>query len=51
MNECGWVKADPMSRWKAKPVRDTLRVQAGDRVRCIVLDGEVRILSPSPGTR
>lgn len=27
-----------------KPVRDTLGVRAGDRVRYVVLDGEVRIL-------
>ena len=32
-----------------KPVRDTLGVRAGDRVRYIVLDGEVRIL-PGPRT-
>ncbi len=31
-----------------KPVRDTLGVQAGDRVRYIVLDGEVRILPVRP---
>jgi len=31
-----------------KPVRDTLRVKAGDRVRYIVLDGEVRILPVRP---
>ncbi|MDE2653054.1 MAG: AbrB/MazE/SpoVT family DNA-binding domain-containing protein [Gemmatimonadota bacterium] len=31
-----------------KPVRDTLSVQAGDRVRYIVLDGEVRILPVRP---
>ncbi len=31
-----------------KPVRDTLGVQAGDRVRYIILDGEVRILPVRP---
>ena len=31
-----------------KAVRDTLGVQAGDRVRYIVLDGEVRILPVRP---
>lgn len=31
-----------------KPVRDTLGVQAGDRVRYVVLDGEVRILPVRP---
>ena len=31
-----------------KPVRDTLGVQAGDRVRYIVLDGKVRILPVRP---
>ena len=31
-----------------KPVRDTLGVRAGDRVRYIVLDGEVRILPVRP---
>ena len=31
-----------------KAVRDTLRVKAGDRVRYIVLDGEVRILPVRP---
>ena len=31
-----------------KPVRDTLGVQAGDRVCYIVLDGEVRILPVRP---
>jgi len=31
-----------------KPVRDTLGVKAGDRVRYIVLDGEVRILPVRP---
>ena len=30
------------------PVRDTLGVQAGDRVRYVVLDGEVRILPVRP---
>ena len=31
-----------------KPVRDMLGVKAGDRVRYIVLDGEVRILPVRP---
>lgn len=31
-----------------KPVRDALGVQAGDRVRYVVLDGEVRILPVRP---
>ena len=31
-----------------KPVRDTLGVRAGDRVRYIVLDGELRILPVRP---
>ena len=31
-----------------KTVRDTLGVQAGDRVRYVVLDGEVRILPVRP---
>ena len=31
-----------------KPVRDTLGVQVGDRVRFIILDGEVRILPVRP---
>ena len=31
-----------------KPVRDTLGVRAGDRVRYIVLDGDVRILPVRP---
>ena len=31
-----------------KPVRDTLGVKAGDRVRYVVLDGEVRILPVRP---
>ena len=31
-----------------KPVRDTLGVQVGDRVRYIILDGEVRILPVRP---
>lgn len=31
-----------------KPVRDTLGVQTGDRVRYVVLDGEVRILPVRP---
>ena len=31
-----------------KPVRDTLGLQAGDRVRYVVLDGEVRILPVRP---
>ncbi len=31
-----------------KPVRDALDVQAGDRVRYIVLDGEVRLLPVRP---
>ena len=31
-----------------KPVRDTLGVQAGDRVRYVVLDDEVRILPVRP---
>ncbi len=31
-----------------KPVRETLGVHAGDRVRYIVLDGEVRILPVRP---
>ncbi len=31
-----------------KPVRDTLGVQAGDRVRYVVLDGEARILPVRP---
>lgn len=31
-----------------KAVRDTLRVKAGDRVRYIVLGGEVRILPVRP---
>lgn len=31
-----------------KPVRDLLGVQAGDRVRYVVLDGEVRILPVRP---
>ncbi|MXW16191.1 MAG: AbrB/MazE/SpoVT family DNA-binding domain-containing protein [Gemmatimonadetes bacterium] len=31
-----------------KPVRDTLGVKAGDRLRYIVLDGEVRILPVRP---
>ena len=31
-----------------KPVRDTLGVQSGDRVRYVVLDGEVRILPVRP---
>lgn len=31
-----------------KPVRDTLGVRAGDRVRYVVLDGEVRILPVRP---
>ena len=31
-----------------KPVRDTLDLQAGDRVRYVVLEGEVRILPVRP---
>jgi AbrB family looped-hinge helix DNA binding protein len=31
-----------------KHIRDTLGVQAGDRVRYVVLDGEVRILPVRP---
>lgn len=31
-----------------KPVRDTLGVQPGDRVRYVVLDGEVRLLPVRP---
>ena len=31
-----------------KPVRETLGVKAGDRVRYVVLDGEVRILPVRP---
>ena len=31
-----------------KPVRDLLGVQTGDRVRYVVLDGEVRILPVRP---
>ena len=31
-----------------KPVRDTLGVRGGDRVRYVVLDGEVRILPVRP---
>ena len=31
-----------------KPVRDTLGLKAGDRVRYIVLDGEVRFLPVRP---
>ena len=31
-----------------KPVRDRLGVKAGDRVRYVVLDGEVRILPVRP---
>lgn len=31
-----------------KPVRETLGVRAGDRVRYVILEGEVRILSVRP---
>ena len=31
-----------------KPVRETLGVKAGDRVRYVLLDGEVRILPVRP---
>ena len=31
-----------------KPVRETLGVRAGDRVRYLILDGEVRILPVRP---
>ena len=31
-----------------KPVRDTLGVQAGDKVRHVISDGEVRILPVQP---
>ena len=31
-----------------KPVRDTLGLKAGDRVRYIILDGQVRILPVRP---
>ena len=31
-----------------KPVRETLSVRAGDRVRYVIFDGEVRILPVRP---
>jgi AbrB family looped-hinge helix DNA binding protein len=34
-----------------KPVRETLGVQAGDRVRYIISNGEVRILAVRPISR
>ena len=34
-----------------KPVRETLGVQAGDRVRYVISDGEVRILAVRPISR
>ncbi len=34
-----------------KPVRETLGVQAGDRVRYVIADGEVRILPVRPISR
>lgn len=34
-----------------KPVRETLGVRAGDRVRYVILDGEVRILPVRPINR
>ena len=34
-----------------KPVRETLGVQAGDRVRYIIFNGEVRILAVRPISR
>ncbi len=34
-----------------KPVRETLGIQAGDRVRYVIFDGEVRILPVRPISR
>ena len=34
-----------------KPVRDSLGLQAGDRVRYVIADGEVRILPVRPISR